>query len=396
MSERNGAPAVGETAPDGGPADVALVISDIRCGGAQRVVSLLANAWVRRGLRVRLITQSAPDTDALPLDSGVVRRCIGGVGDAAGTIDAVLRNLGRIRRLRRELESSGAPVAVSFIVPTNILTILAGQGLPCRIVVSERNDPGRQSFGVTWDVLRRLLYRRADVVAANSRKALRALRAYVRAERLAFLPNPTILPPEDELAHPAHARRVLDAGRLVPQKGHDVLLEAFARAVKERPAWRLDIVGDGPLRADLSGLAETLGIADKVVWHGEPGNIRDLYRGAALFALASRYEGMANTLIEAMSYGLPSVVTDASSEPLDGIGPAETAPGAVVPVDDVCALARALARFMDDADLRAKTGMAARAHAAAYDVDTVIAEWDALLHLGDAPSGGARRIEARN
>jgi len=103
---------------------------------------------------------------------------------------------------------------------------------------------------------------------------------------------------------------VLGVGRLVPQKGFDVLLKAFALARRSQPM-RLVIAGDGPRenREQLQALANDLGIGEDVWLAGFIANPLPLFRQAKLFVLSSRWEGMSNVLLEALASGCPVVAT---------------------------------------------------------------------------------------
>ena len=144
--------------------DVALVIESLQNGGAQRVVTILANAWARRGFRVTVVTMAAQDTDFYTLDPLVARQTIGRVGRAVGLVGRVSANLRQLLALRHTLRTVQPYAVVSFIMQTNVLTIIATTGLPCHVVVSERNDPLRQLYSKQWRLLRRLLYRRAHMI----------------------------------------------------------------------------------------------------------------------------------------------------------------------------------------------------------------------------------------
>jgi glycosyltransferase involved in cell wall biosynthesis len=169
---------------------------------------------------------------------------------------------------------------------------------------------------------------------------------------------------------------VLIVARLVKLKNHAWLMRAFAKLPAEFDSWRLAIVGDGPLRAELGELAEQLGIAARTDWYGFVVEPFDFYERASIFALLSDYEGQSNSLLEAMSVGLPPVVsnTPALVEMVEN-----GACGVVVPLHDVAALTQALMRLMVDTSLRARLGNLARIHAQSHDVEVVLPQWDALL-----------------
>ncbi len=372
-------------------AELALVIADLDSGGAQKVACTLANAWAAQGRRVCVITLAGPQGDFFRLDAGVERRVVGTLGRSKGLVAGLLANLRRVRRLRRILRRLRPRVAVSFIAPTNVLLILAAAGLGLTVVVSERNDPARQSYGPAWDALRRLTYRFAQVVSANTQGALETLAAYVPRAKLALVPNPVPLAASDP-ADPAAARVVLSIGRLHRQKAHDVLLAAFARMADALPDWRLHIVGEGPLRADLEAQAARLRLGERVIWHGRAADPSPFYRAAGIFVMASRYEGLPNALLEAMSCGLPVVVSDASPGPLEWVEDGRS--GLVVPAEDPDALAAALLRLGRDPGLRRRLGHEAKGRLAGRDLASVLRVWEETLGLEPRMAEAPRRRAA--
>lgn len=354
---------------------LAIVINDLGGGGAQRVLVNLLKDWSVSGGAITLITYAGEDTDFYPVPAGVRRVVLGGDTESPTLIHALRNNMLRVWRLRRALKDSRARTVLSFIASTNVLTVMAARWLGLRVVVSERNDPARQSLGRAWDALRRWAYQRADLVTANSQGALRTLSAYVPEERLAYVPNPVVVPPPTE---PLERRPVvLNVGRLHAQKAQDTLLRAFAEAAGTMPGWRLSVAGDGGLRESLKALADDLGIAERVDWLGRVTDPFPLYRSAGIFCLPSRHEGTPNALLEALACGLPAIVSDASPGPLDYVRDGES--GLVVPCDDVAALATALRRLAGDADLAARLAEGGRAAVAGCAPHVAVAQWERLL-----------------
>ena len=358
-------------------ADRALVITDLDGGGAQRVLVSLAHRWVEAGLKVVVITLAGAGSDALRLDSRVRRIALDLPGQSTGFLDGLANNVRRIRALRRALRQSGARRVASFIGTTNVLTIVAAWGLGKRVVISERNDPSRQRLDGPWDILRRLVYGRADVVTANSRNAIDAMRAFVPEHKLAFVPNPVDVPIEAEPGE-ARERFVLAVGRLHPQKAYDVLLPAFARSQARLRDWRLVVLGDGARRAALAELASRLGIDDLVEWRGHVSDPVPWYRRAGVFVMPSRHEGTPNALLEAVACGAPAIVSDACEGALGLLEHERSC--LVVPVGDAAALASALDRLIDDPALARRIADEARQRVwKAHDPSTVWRAWERAL-----------------
>jgi glycosyltransferase involved in cell wall biosynthesis len=272
----------------------------------------------------------------------------------------------------------GPDAVLSFLTQTNILTVLATRGLATHTAISERNDPRLQRHRPRVEFMRRIVYPWADVVTANSRGALAALESFVPKHKLAFLPNPLAAAPTSETATFA-APTVITVGRLVEQKGIDVLLVAWAKVAAALPDWRLAVVGDGPLADELKEQARGLGVEDSVDWVGHVSDPFPLLRAAKLFVMTSRFEGTPNAMLEAMACGLPSVVTDASPGPCELIGTDESPAGLIMPVEDAGATADAIVRLARDETLRRRFGLAARERVRAHDADHAIDVWLRLL-----------------
>ncbi len=364
--------------------DVAFVIGDLGPGGTQRVLSAVSEALAERGVRICIVTLAPPEDDFFPLPEGISRLVIGGNRESSTLIDAVAANLRRLLALRRALKQAGAPTVMSLIGVTNILTVLAAFGLGLRIVISERNDPARQSLGRAWDGLRRLLYRRADLVTANSQAALASLGSYVPRQKLAYLPNPLPRPPDSHSPDQGGtASVILNVGRLAPQKAQDVLIAAFARLAPQHPDWQLEVLGEGEAEAALKHQAAALGIAERVHFPGLSNDPFSHYRSAAIFALPSRFEGTPNALLEAMSCGLAVIVSDAPGGMQDLVE--DDVNGLVVPVDDEAALADRLRLLIGDPERRQRLGQAARARLSESDPDQALVVWERILGLAPVP-----------
>jgi GalNAc-alpha-(1->4)-GalNAc-alpha-(1->3)-diNAcBac-PP-undecaprenol alpha-1,4-N-acetyl-D-galactosaminyltransferase len=360
---------------------VALVISSLSTGGAERVISLLANHWAARGEDVSLITIDSGASDCYGLDPRIQRVALGLRADSHGVVAAVTNNWRRIRALRSALGETGASIVLSFGEFTNIQVLLATRLIRMRCVISERTDPARHHVGAVWHLLRRLTYRMADALVVQTDALLPWARSMAGADRAHVIPNPV----RDMQRHchsPDGARTplVAAAGRLVAAKGFDVLLEAFAALPDEMSHWKLVILGEGPERARLADLANKRGIAGRVSlpgWVAEPGEV---WAGASVFALPSRYEGFPNALIEAMACGL-AVVATACTGPAAIVS--HEVDGLLVPIDSPAELAAALLRLMKDETLRSRLGRNAAAVSIRYKLDSIVEHWDRLLGLPD-------------
>ncbi len=206
----------------------------------------------------------------------------------------------------------------------------------------------------------RFLWRGAAHVVANSQGLAALARQSAGQMPIRMIPNgvdTARFTPAEHREHRGPVQLVF-VGRVVHQKGLDVLLSALSRLPAEAD-YELTIVGDGPLRDALTKQAASLGVLARLRFAGWAGReeMPDLLRRADLFVFPSRDEGMPNAVLEAMAAGLPVVATRISGNE-EVVADGET--GLLVPPDDPDALAGALAGFLADAALRRRMGAAGR------------------------------------
>lgn len=157
----------------------------------------------------------------------------------------------------------------------------------------------------------------------------------------------------------------------MPEKGFAYLLRSFAQLHQQD--WRLTILGDGPLREELTGLAQDLGIEDRVTMPGAVLNVDKYFSKASIFAFPSVSEGFPNALAEAMIAGLPCVSFDCDAGPRDVIHDQEN--GFLVGLKDVGAFTERLSQLCDSEGDREKIGNEASSVRDYYCVSSVSDDW---------------------
>jgi glycosyltransferase involved in cell wall biosynthesis len=279
-------------------------------------------------------------------------------------------------------------VTISFLAKINVLTVLATRGLAGPVIVSERNNPERQRFRATWRWLRARLYGVAYCVVTPSRGVLESFPPAIRA-RGRVIPNPVDLttPPR----RVPGTRRLVAVGRLVHQKGFDLLLQAFAAIAPAHPEWTLTIWGEGEQRRSLEALRAELGLDERVRLPGLTEQPGQWVEEAEIFVLSSRFESFGNVIPEAMAAGLPVVAFGCPWGPGEILCAGED--GLLVPPEDVDALAAALRRLILDPELRRRLGTAGARNVRRFHRDAIVAQWDALI--AEAIGAGHGRETAR-
>jgi glycosyltransferase involved in cell wall biosynthesis len=344
------------------PGHIALFLSGLGGGGAQRRVVALAHAFVDKGHRVDLVVASSdgplraelsPAVRLVPLDSRLAG--LPGVVNRRGP-----RVLASTPALARYLRRERPDVVLSTSNPANLACLWArawpGVSTPVVVSVNAQLTAGLQgAWGPALRTVVRASYANADAIVANSQAVAVDLARSTRArpEKITVIHNFLDLgeirerarePLEHPWVAPGGPPLVLAVGKLKPQKDFPTLLRAFARVRAARPA-RLVILGEGDDRDAIEELARELGVATDTALPGFVSNPFAWMARAAVFAHPSIWDGFSNVLSEAVACGCPAVSTDCpggASEILDhgAIGP-------LVPVGDDRAMAEAILSLLD-------------------------------------------------
>ncbi len=326
---------------------VTLVIYGLGGGGAERVMSIVANYWVGKGWEVTLLLLVPPTTAPFyKLDPRIKLRSLGVAGKSTSKLAAIVKTWQRVKVLRQEIIRSKPDVAIGFMNSVNVYVILACLGLNIPTIVSEHIYPGCTDANKIWQFIMKWAYRYADLVTVLTQSAL-PFYPENKGYRAIVMPNPIMKPdPVGSTTGLLQAPSLIAVGRLHPQKGFDLLLKAFHRIQAKYPDWQITILGEGPMRSELEALRAQLKLTDRVHLPGLVSNVRDYLDRADLFVMPSRFEGFPMALCEAMACGLPVLSADCLSGPRDIID--DGINGILVTTENVDALAIGLDKLMSD------------------------------------------------
>lgn len=357
-----------------------LVISSLERGGAERILSVLASAWANKGREVTLITFDDKEPPAYPLHPDIALRSLSVPNEPTKIVHVVPRNLRRVRLLRYLIRQLRPDLVVSFLDFPNIITLLATRGLGVPVIVSERANPELVELKPVWKRLRRSLYPSAAALVCQTNAMVAQLQQTIKVAGYA-IPNPVELPATWNANAPKggnnDSRTIIAMGRLVQQKGFDLLLDAFSRIAARHSEWSLKVLGQGCLKDQLEAQADSLGLKDRVRFLGAFADPFPVLRSADLFVFSSRFEGFGNALTEAMACGLPAVSFDCPAGPADIIR--HGVDGLLVPLQDVPALAEAMDYLMSDGDAREKLASRAPDVLQRFSLEKVLAMWEKVF-----------------
>jgi glycosyltransferase involved in cell wall biosynthesis len=284
-------------------------------------------------------------------------------------------------------------IVMPFVSPSAFFGLLPGLLVGTPVLVATERSGSRHLFRggpKLYVTVEDRLARLADVVVANSEAGRRLLvRRGVPDEQILVIRNgldPCRLRPAPERVADCRARLGVPEGgqvvgvlaTLTPAKGHDTFLKAAALIGARRPATRFAIVGDGPLRAALEEQARSLGLEDRLVFFGHQPRVAD-HLGAIDVLVSSSwdFEGHSNSILEAMSLGIPVVATDVGG---NGELVEDGVTGRLVPVRDHAAIAEQVIGLLEDRD--AARALAANARAmveSRFGLERMVTSYEALF-----------------
>lgn len=358
-------------APQPEPLRIAFLLPHFRPGGAERVVLNWIKAMDRSRFQPVLMLGKRDGAFLQELPDDVEPVILGGG-----------RALLRPWHIGRQLRRHRVVLAYAATNAMNLALMQAGARNTKRII-SEHTMPDAYLATAKWRCFRtrqmRRLYPRADAVAVPTPAIAGALGRIIAAPmRVHVLRNPVVSIGERQKRNPATAtgQHLVSAGRLVPEKGFDLLIDAVAALRRQGHDATLAIYGEGPLREALQAQIGSLGLEDHVHLRGHVGDLRPELEPASLFVLASRREGFGNVLIEAMAAGVPVLATRCGG-PDSFITDGEN--GWLADPEDSAGLARRIAALLADPSMRDSTLAAAFSTAAHYDVAQSTRHFERLI-----------------
>lgn len=371
-------------------------INSLGKGGAERVVSLLANEFAKDGVEVVIATEwyAEEEYDLEPK----VKRIHAGLSETQEKGNRIAKQWYRIHNLRKVLKQEKPQVVLSFCAKANYRAMMAVTGMKIPVIVSVRNDPKRDYAGTTKRIMNKLFLNRAAGCVFQTQEAQEFFDEVLQ-KKSRIICNP-VNEKYLKAKRKTPEKKLVCVGRLVAQKNQMLLVNAFEKILEKYPEYHLYLYGDGSDDECKEELLKYVGCKEIKVYNAEEesaesrkGNAQTVIKlknqihfmglsstletdmaDAAMFVLPSNYEGMPNALMEAMALGLPVISTDC---PCGGsrywIETKVT--GQLVPVRDVDAMARAIEFYIQNPDKAEQMGANAKKRLHEATVDKIFEQW---------------------
>lgn len=344
-----------------------------RCGGTERVATMIANLIHRQGLRkVTFLSLIEHDSEPFfPLDEGIIRYQLEDVWINPGP-----GYLKVVPKLRKFLKGQDVDVIIDIDIVLDCLSIPASMGLKTKVISWEHFNYQFEQSVLYRKLILKYLVRRSDyVITLTRRDREQYVRHLKRQGRIQAICNPI----EEPVLMPEVRKEkwIITIGRLVPQKGMEYLAEVAQHVLKKHPDWQWVLLGEGEQRPMLEDRIRSGQLEGRLILKGNVQNVDYYLQKSQIYVMTSRYEGLGMCLLEAKVHGLPCVAFDVPMGPAELI--ADGTNGYLIPAFACDEMEEKIERVIEDAELRERFALNAKLGMEAYHPDFILAQWNQVL-----------------
>jgi len=348
---------------------IAFIISSLGSGGAERVLSLMANYWVQKNYNIIVMTLDN-STPFYLLEDRIKLEPLSLLKNSVSVFSGIANNIARIKIIRKKLIEIDPDIVISFMTETNIISTIGCRIINKPIIIAERTNYNLLESRV-WKSLRKLVYRFSNALIIQTRYDQKN---YSGISNTFVINNPLNLK-EMVLNNNREEKNILAVGRLNKQKGFDRLIKAFSNL--DHKDWKLAIIGEGSERNNLEKLIYDLNLEDYISMPGRTTAIEKWYKKSSIFVLSSTIEGFPNVLCEAMAYGCACVSFDCSAGPNEII--TDKVDGYLVRNGDITALSARMDFLINNPEERRRIGKEAMKISDRLNIDFIMSKWDKII-----------------
>lgn len=351
--------------------EVFFVIGSLSSGGAERVISILGNAFDDYLYKVTIILLYNNKID-YQLNNNINIKYID-----VDNFPKILKFIKRILILRKCFKKNDSAIIISFLSIINIYSFIAHFGLKNILIVSERNDPNQVPESLMIRKIRNYIYKYVDALVCQTENAKDYFAKPIQ-DKTVIIMNPI----NDKILNVSKNvnkdKKIISVVRLEQQKRVDMLINSFNNISNVYSHYKLIICGEGTCKKYLKKLVREYHLEEKVIFKGFVTNVWEEMVTSELFVICSNYEGISNSLLEAMLLGLPVISTDSPIGGARGLIK-DKINGLLIPVNDENALTDAIIYMLDNDDKRISMGKEAEKIIEIFNKDNIIKKWINLI-----------------
>lgn len=347
--------------------NIGFLIFSLEGGGAERTVATVANQLSLNGHNISIYLFDG-NKMAYGLNENIrIRVCRNNRNDAR-----LAKIIDHVGRLVNYLRTDNTEVLLAYMVSMIPYALIAHIVAGCKVICSERTNPRLHNKKVQWMI--RYLSPLCDGFIFQTKGAKEYYPEKTQKKGTVIA---NAAPLYQGIRKKPDDVKICSAGRLHSDKDFKTLIRAFYLFNKKYRESTLTIFGDGNQKEELADLTRQLGVDDKVVFKGFANNILAEMSQFTMFVFSSMAEGMPNTLLEAMSVGLPCISTDCPYGPADLIENGKN--GWLVPVGDAAAMAKRMEWVVNNSEEAERVGKNARYVQEKYSMQNIISKYQAYL-----------------
>lgn len=328
---------------------IALAITSLNAGGAERVISTMANFWASKpGFEVVLFYFSSDHpfyelNSKIKLISIYPKKKSSLIGTFAHLIESSFS-------FHKILLIEKPDIIISFSTTINVISLTTSLFNKIPVIISERQNPVDYRYNLLIEILRKKVYKKAAAIVLQTAGVQKAFttKNIKLGNNVYIIPNPistkfctNSFEPKKDI--------ILSVGRLTKEKGHDLLIRSFAKT-NNKGNFKLIIIGSGIEKQNLIELAKSLGINERVEFLGLIENVEYFMSKASIFVLPSRSEGFPNALCEAMAMGCACISFKCDYGPEEIIE--SQSDGILVEKENITQLSIQIERLINNSELR--------------------------------------------
>ncbi|SIS51237.1 GalNAc-alpha-(1-_4)-GalNAc-alpha-(1-_3)-diNAcBac-PP-undecaprenol alpha-1,4-N-acetyl-D-galactosaminyltransferase [Zobellia uliginosa] len=358
---------------------IAFVIYSLGSGGAERVVTGLANDLIKRHDIIIITLIKA--TPFYSLDQRIqIVHCSEEIKTNTNVIRSLLDGVNRVKAIQKFIKQFHIELLISFMTTSNIYSIWAAKWSKIPCIISERANHNVDIPPKSLIKLRNYSYKYCDFLIVQTEGNKEYYTKIISPNKIVVIQNPVgkLLQSKRQLNLNSNHRKqhILNVGSLKSGKAQDLLINAFANI--PNVDWKLIFVGDGPLKQELIKLAENLGVSNQTLFVGKKKDVHTYYNEASIFVFTSEHEGFPNALMEALFFGIPSISTNCPYGPSDLISDGEN--GFLIPVGNQKILESKLIELMKNKELQDKFRTKAIESTKNLRVDIISEKWEKYIN----------------
>lgn len=341
---------------------VVFVTHRLGGGGSERVLTIVANGLKRLGHDVTIVTFTH-SSQAYQTECEVVEL-------------SYTSKFNQITSLRSQLRRLKPDTVIAFEYFVGIKTVMATRGLKCKVIVSERNDPHNLDSQPLKKQVRNLAYLLADVLVCQTDDAKAFFSDRIQKNAVIIMnPIKENLPSWD---FEKTTKTIINFCRLEKQKNIPLLIEAFEQVQEAYPEYALAIYGEGKEQQRIEALIKEKQLTEAISLQPFSKEIHNIAARCAMFVSSSDFEGLSNSMIEAMAMGMPVICTDC---PIGGARMMidDNRNGMLVPVRDADRLAQAMLALIEDDEKARRLGKNAYEVREQLTSEQIVGRWETII-----------------